>query len=63
MENIKVASPSANTQPDLWSTAAVRAGGSAHTLFYFIQLHKNCPRPGSMVVAVDTEKNKTKLPP
>lgn len=64
MEDIKVVSPSANTQPDLWPIAAVRTGGvSDHTLFYFIQLHKKCPGPGSMVVAVDTEKSKTKLPP
>lgn len=61
MENIKVVSPSVNTQPDLWSNAAVRTEGSNHTLFYFIQLHKKCPRPGSMVVSVDTEK-KTKSP-
>lgn len=50
-----------NTQPDLWFTAEVRTRGSDHILFYFIQLYKKCPRPGSVVVAVDTEKNKTKL--
>lgn len=52
-----------NTQPDLWSTAEVRTRGSDHAFFYFIRLYKKYPRPGSVVVSVDTEKNKTKFLP